>query len=152
MLHIQFEERCILIQGKGRRERMVIFGESCEKRLKSYFAQERPPVQHSSEPLFLNYRKEPLTTRSVQRICASFQKFLEPGRTLTPHTLRHSFATLFLNEGGDLCTVQRLLGHASLMSTERYTNVSLERLTQLCQNQHPFRSLKLGDDPTSHET
>lgn len=138
MLHINFAEKSILIRGKGRRERIVLFGAPCYERLQAYLAQERAPSKQGTDYLFVNYKNQPLTTRSVQRICAGFQPFLGEGRIITPHKLRHSFATHLLNQGADLCTVQRLLGHASLTSTERYTHVSLERLTKLCTERHPL--------------
>jgi site-specific recombinase XerD len=138
MLHVNFPEKSILIRGKGRRERIVLFGSPCYERLQSYLKHERPMSKQGTDYLFVNYKQQPLTTRSVQRICASFQPFLGSGRIITPHKLRHSFATHLLKQGADLCTVQRLLGHASLTSTERYTHVSLEQLTKLCNERHPL--------------
>lgn len=142
MLHVNFPEKSILIRGKGRRERIVLFGAPCYERLQSYLQQERPPTRQGTDYLFVNYKNQPITTRSVQRICASFQPFLGDGRVITPHTLRHSFATHLLRKGADLCTVQRLLGHASLTSTERYTHVSLQQLTKLCTEQHPLMAIR----------
>jgi integrase/recombinase XerC len=148
MLHVNFAEKTILIRGKGRRERIVLFGTPCYNRLQEYLTKERPPVKQGTDYLFVNYKNQPLTTRSIQRICASFQPFLGQGRIITPHKLRHSFATHLLNQGADLCTVQRLLGHASLTSTERYTHVSLERLTKLCTEKHPLMASR-EDSSTS---
>lgn len=142
MLHVNFAEKTVLIRGKGRRERIVLFGGPCHERLQVYLKQERAPTRQGTDYLFVNYKSQPLTTRSVQRICASFQQFLGDGRIITPHKLRHSFATHLLKQGADLCTVQRLLGHASLTSTERYTHVSLEQLTKLCNEQHPLSSTR----------
>jgi len=140
MLHINFPDQSLIIRGKGRRERIVLFGATCKERLLEYLQKERAPSKHQTEHLFVNYRNQPLTTRSVQRICASFQKFLGSQRPLTPHKLRHSFATHLINQGASLCTVQRLLGHASLTSTEKYTHISLERLQKLCAEKHPLLS------------
>jgi integrase/recombinase XerC len=106
-------------------------------------AHERVSIKRPTDYLFINVLQRPFTTRGIQLICAHFQRFLAPGRTLTPHVLRHSFATHLLDAGADLCTVQRLLGHASLASTERYTHVSLQRLEQLCQTNHPLFDLQL---------
>lgn len=142
MLHVNFPDKSILIRGKGRRERIVLFGTACYDRLQFYLQQERPSSRQGTDYLFVNYKNQPLTTRSVQRICASFQPFLGSGRVITPHKLRHSFATHLLKQGADLCTVQRLLGHASLTSTERYTHVSLEQLTKLCNERHPLTTLR----------
>jgi len=150
MHHLNLQEKTILIRGKGRRERVVLFGEPCKLRLEIYLQQERPAIKHQAEHLFLNYKLMPLTTRSVQRICERFRKFLGPHCTFTPHKIRHSFATTLVDAGTDLCTIQRLLGHASLTSTEKYTHVSLERLTQLCTENHPL-ALQPRDTDKSHE-
>jgi site-specific recombinase XerD len=150
MHHLNLHEKTILIRGKGRRERVVLFGDPCKNRLEIYLAQERPAIKHQAEHLFLNYKLMPLTTRSVQRICERFRKFLGPHCVFTPHKIRHSFATTLVDAGADLCTIQRLLGHASLTSTEKYTHVSLERLTHLCTQQHPLSSASHNTE-SSHE-
>jgi len=143
---VNFNEKTILIHGKGNKERMVLFGTSCEKKLLDYISKERAIIKNPSEHLFLNYRNEPLTTRSIQRICALFGSFLSTNRVITPHKLRHSFATHLLSQGADLRTVQTLLGHKTLASTEKYTHVSLERLTKLCETRHPFIVNKPTED------
>lgn len=147
LYHINFKEQTILIRGKGRKERIVLFGAPCLERIQEYLTNERTPVKQSSEHLFLNYRNQNITTRSIQRICALFQPFLGPNRIITPHKLRHSFATHLINQGADLCTVQKLLGHASLTSTEKYTHVSLERLTTLCNERHPLNTILKKQQP-----
>ena len=81
-----------------------------------------------------------LTTRTVQRIFEMFRSFLKFERRITPHKIRHSFATHLLNQGVDLRTVQELLGHKTLASTEKYTHVSLEDLTKLCDTIHPMNT------------
>ena len=139
---LNFGEKSILIRGKGDKERVVLFGQACEKRLLQYLTHERCAIKHGAEPLFLNYRYQALTTRSVQRICGTFKNFLPIKRPLTPHKLRHSFATHLLSQGADLRTVQELLGHATIASTEKYTHISLERLTTLCNEHHPLSPAK----------
>jgi site-specific recombinase XerD len=129
------------ILGKGKRERMVLFGQKAYERLQDYFTHERPRIAHASDKIFLNYRHEPLTSRSVQRIIEMFRKCLKVQRPITPHKLRHSFATHLLNKGVDLRVVQELLGHKTLSSTEKYTHVSLEHLTKLCETIHPVKDL-----------
>lgn len=135
---INFNEKTILICGKGRKERIVLFGEPCAKKLLNYISVERAIIRNNAEHLFLNYRNEPLTTRSVQRICGMFQEFLQVKRPITPHKLRHSFATHLVHQGADLRTVQELLGHKTMASTEKYTHVSLEHLTTLTTEKHPL--------------
>ncbi len=142
MMHINMREQTIIIRGKGRRERMVLFGEPCKKKLLQYIEKERTPSKYGTDYLFINYRNLPLSTRAIQYICRSFQPLLGPHKLLTPHVLRHSFATHFINNDGDLCTLQRLLGHSSLTSTEWYTHVSLERLTKLCKERHPLLAME----------
>ena len=97
-------------------------------KLSHYLHNERPKAANPNEHIFLNNRDEPLTTRTVQRIFEMFRSFLKFERRITPHKIRHSFATHLLNQGVDLRTVQELLGHKTLASTEKYTHVSLEDL------------------------
>jgi integrase/recombinase XerC len=88
--------------------------------------------------VFVNVRGGPLTTRSVQRIVEKYVRQILPGRqTVSPHTLRHTFATHMLNGGADLRVVQELLGHESLSSTQIYTHVSIDRLKQVYHDAHP---------------
>ncbi len=119
-------EQTITIGGKGKKSRLVLFGSECKKKLDLYITHERVKPQLSTEFLFLNYKNEPLTTRSIQRICSLFSTFLETKKPVTPHVLRHSFATHLIQQGADLKSVQELLGHATLASTERYTHISPE--------------------------
>lgn len=123
---INFAEKTIVIRNPKKKDRIVLFGSACEKKLLRYIQTERAVIKHPAEYLFLNYRNEPLTTRSLQRICAKFQQFLSAKKAITPHQLRHSFAVHMLNQGADIRTVQELLGHASLTSTEKYTELMHE--------------------------
>jgi integrase/recombinase XerC len=138
---IDMDAKTIRILGKGKKERMVLFGIKAQEKIMQYYAQERPEIQSQDEPLFLNYRYEKLTSRSVQRIIKMFRSFLRIERPLTPHKLRHSFATHLLNQGADLRAVQELLGHKTLASTEKYTHVSLENLSKLCESIHPINAI-----------
>ncbi len=138
---IDMDAKTIRILGKGKKERIVLFGEKAHKKIIEYYAIERPAIENQQEPLFLNYRYEKLTPRSVQRIIKMFRSFLHIERPLTPHKLRHSFATHLLNQGADLRAVQELLGHKTLATTEKYTHVSLENLSKLCESIHPINSM-----------
>ena len=91
--------------------------------------------------MFLNYSGKQLASRAVQRVFEMFRKFLKIERAITPHKIRHSFATHLLNQGVDLRVVQELLGHKSLSSTERYTHVSLEDLADMCERIHPMNTM-----------
>jgi site-specific recombinase XerD len=119
-------EQSIRIVGKGKKERLVLFGSECKKKLDLYITHERIKPEIRNEFLFLNYKNEPLTTRSIQRICALFSSFLETKKPITPHILRHSCATHLIQQGADLKNVQELLGHATLASTEQYTHLLLQ--------------------------
>jgi len=138
---IDFVTKTIRIIGKGNRERIVLFGQKAKKRILDYLDNERIQLQSNDEQLFLNHRGGPLTSRSVQRIVVMFRSLLKVDRRITPHKLRHSFATHMLNQGVDLRVVQELLGHKTLASTEKYTHVSLESLSKMCDDRHPINTI-----------
>lgn len=142
MKDLDLENKTIRIWGKGRKERIVLFGSKAQQKIKDYLEKERRPIPRTmQEPLFINQQGTPLTSRSIQRIIQMFRAFLKLDRTITPHKLRHSFATHLLNQGADLRMVQELLGHKSLSSTEKYTHVSLEELAHLCDTIHPINTI-----------
>ena len=143
---IDLNSKAIRIKGKGSKERMVLFGQKAYEKLIRYMEVERAQVQNLEDPFFLNYRNEQLTSRSVQRMFEMFRKFLKVERPITPHKIRHSFATHMLNQGVDLRVVQELLGHATLASTEKYTHVSLEELAKNCQSKHPIHGMLKDKD------
>ncbi len=144
---IDIDSKTIRVMGKGKRERIVLFGTKAKDRMSSYVAHERPQVFGPKAPLFLNRCGGGLTCRSVQRIIAMFRAFLTIERRITPHKIRHSFATHLLSKGVDLRVIQELLGHKTVASTERYTHVSLERLSTLCNTIHPIKTML--KDPTT---
>lgn len=138
---IDRRNRSIRIFGKGRKDRMVLFGKKAEERLLNYMQRERIRLarpEDDEEYLFLNQRGMPLTSRTVQRIIEHFRTFLKIDRTLTPHKIRHSFATHLLNQGTDLRVIKELLGHKSLATTEIYTQVSSAQLAAMCDEKHPL--------------
>lgn len=135
---LDLAQKTIRVKGKGRKERMVLFGQKAQNKLNEYMQKERHRPLSPSEYLFLNNRDTALTARSVQRIFEMFRTFLKFERPITPHKIRHSFATHLLNQGVDLRTIQELLGHKTLASTEKYTHVNLEDLTRLCDTIHPI--------------
>lgn len=117
---INFAEKTITIRNQKSSLRTINLGDSTLAQLKNYLTHERPAIEQQHEYLFLNFRREPLTPRSIQRICAMFGNFLGQGYQLTPQILRHSFAVHLLEQGTDIATVQHLLGHSARLSTERY--------------------------------
>ena len=142
LVNIRFQDmnmkkRTVRVYGKGAKERIVLFGKKAAKKLDQYFDKERPDPLEKHETIFVNYKNKPLHERSVQRICEMFRKFLKVQRPLTPHKIRHSFATHMLSQGADLRMIQELLGHKTLSSTEKYTHVSLTDLSKMCNELHP---------------
>jgi integrase/recombinase XerC len=125
------------VMGKGRKERVVLLGNKAVSALRAYLASPNPWTGRGTTPLFRNSRGGRLTARSVERIVAEQCRALENFPTMTPHTLRHSFATHLLDGGADLRAIQEMLGHASLSTTQQYTHVALDRLMETYDKAHP---------------
>jgi integrase/recombinase XerC len=125
--------RTVRVLGKGDRERVVPVGETALEALAAYL--ERRGRRRG--PLFLNARGGRLTTRSAHRIVRARARQAGIGQRVTPHTLRHSFATHMLGAGADLRLIQELLGHRRLSTTQRYTHVSPEHLMRVYDAAHP---------------
>lgn len=141
---LDLQQKVIRVLGKGRKERIVLFGEKACVQLQKYLNFERIfLVKNNNNYLFLNQQGGQLTSRSVQRILEMFRTCLKIEKQITPHKIRHSFATHLLNQGVDLRMVQELLGHKSLSSTERYTHVTTSQLTQMCDKFHPLNEVDL---------
>ena len=139
--NIDFTNKIIRIMGKGRKERLALFGSKAHIKILEYLEHERPKAHSFAEKLFVNCRNEPLDPRSIQRIISMFGNFLPVKKIITPHKIRHSFATHLLNQGVDLRTVQELLGHQSLSSTEKYTHVTSQQLAEMCDTLHPLHDM-----------
>lgn len=118
--HINFKNNTIIIRNKNRRDRVVIFGNKAAQYIQKYIEHERISIKSTDEKLFLNCKNRPLGIRSIQRICQMFRLYLEDNQSLTPYILRNSFALHMLNNGMELEQVQKLLGHKTRSSTERY--------------------------------
>lgn len=130
----------LLIRGKGRKERMALVGSHAIKALKRWFkVRSLSPREPQDElaPLFVNRFGTRLTTRSVGRLLEKYLKQSGLDLRTTPHTLRHSFATHLLDCGADIRSVQELLGHRSLTTTQIYTHVSTARLKRVYEQAHP---------------
>ena len=129
----------ITVFGKGRKERIALLGAPAAKALREYLAVRSQLTKGNDiRHVFVNHRGGPLTSRSVQRIVHKYATTVLPTRAeISPHTLRHSFATHMLNRGADLRSVQELLGHASLTSTQIYTHLTTERLKEVHRRAHP---------------
>jgi integrase/recombinase XerC len=127
---INFPERLIRVRGKGKKERILPFGKTAEESLQSYL-RIRSSI-HKGEiderAVFLNVRGGRITSRSVQRIVDSHFRQTALRRKISPHSLRHSFASHLLSRGADLRVIQELLGHESLATTQKYTHLDLKHL------------------------
>lgn len=128
--------RCI---GKGSKERIVPVGFQATRAVEQYLEQGRPQLARSQtqQALFLNHRGERLTRQGFWLIIKAYAKHAGIRTDIAPHTLRHSFATHMLNSGADLRSVQELLGHANISTTQIYTHLTTERLRQVYDQAHP---------------
>jgi len=130
-----FASRTVRVMGKGRRERVVPFGRAAGDAVKRHIAASGPASRRNA--VFTGRKGDRLSGRTVQRIVARELAKVSEARHLSPHVLRHTFATHMLNAGADLRAVQELLGHASLSSTQIYTHVTTERLKEVYRRSHP---------------
>lgn len=132
---LDFSEGTVRVTGKGSKERVALFGESCAEAIRAYMARERP--SDGTDFLFLNPDGVGLSTRSIQNVIKRWARRAGLPNDVSPHTLRHSFATHLLDGGADLKSVQQLLGHESLATTQIYTHISVERLRDAVLKAHP---------------
>lgn len=130
---IDFISGIIKVMGKGKKERLVPIGDTALTAIKSYIDKRKK----QSQVLFLNKNAKRITSRGVRNVVGKYLKSAGLRRGISPHTLRHSFATHLLNRGADLRTVQELLGHANLSSTQIYTHLTTERLKNVYDKAHP---------------
>ena len=137
VVDLDFKESLVLVKGKGRKERIVPIGTNAMEALQNYLP-ERISLKKKSPALFLNNRGGRLTQRSVRRILVQYSRMISLKGDISPHTLRHTFATHLLHEGADLRSIQELLGHASLSTTQKYTHVDIGHLTEVYDKAHPL--------------
>lgn len=143
---INFSSRTILILGKGNKERIVPYGDYCEEILKLYLKDGYLSLNtQNSSYLFLNARGAKLTERGVRYLLEEIIKKTSVQKNISPHMIRHSFATHLLNQGCDLMTVQKLLGHESIKATQIYTHVTTDRLRSVYQNSFPRARIDSDD-------
>jgi len=136
---LRLASRSCTVQGKGRRERLALFGEPAARALERYLAEVRPRwVRGRDVPeVFVSARGRRITRQAIWYRIRDYGRALGIGHKLTPHVLRHSFATHLLEGGADLRIVQEMLGHADIGTTEIYTHVSRSRLHDLVNRRHP---------------
>lgn len=133
---IDFNNKRIIVQGKGNKERIVYYGDYAEEVLKEYLGTH---IRKDNEYVFLNSKGDKITEGGIRYIIGNIMDKLSVKVHVTPHVLRHTFATDMLNNGCDIKVVQELLGHSSLKATEIYTHVTNERLKEVYYSCFPRR-------------
>lgn len=129
----------VRVRGKGKKERIVPVGQEAMRAIKDYL-DERPPKEGDpgfKRPLYLNRSGGRLSDRSIRRMILKYARRIALKKDISPHTLRHSFATHMLDRGADLRSVQELLGHQNLATTQIYTHVTTRRLKEAYDSAHP---------------
>src|SRR5688500_8105294 len=158
---LNLSSRTVRVMGKGRKERLVPFNRSTEDAIRSWLkdwheliaARPVPPRKGTSkragDALFLNYQGKRLSTRSVDRLVRKYVAQCSTQFGISPHALRHSFATHLLERGADLRAIQELLGHARLSTTQRYTHVNAAQLIDVYRKAHPRAGKSSGSSGSS---
>jgi len=139
-VEVDLDSRLVRVLGKGRKERIVPFGEPAAEALERYWPDRRQLAARGAgagDAVFLNARGGRLTARSVHRLVRRHLRQAALRSGLSPHSLRHAFATHLLERGADLRAIQELLGHASLSTTQKYTQVSTAQLLKVYEKAHP---------------
>ena len=131
---IELRARLVKVRGKGAKERIVPFGSKAQEAIRAYLEVRGAPEE---DALFVNYRGGRITARSVRRLFNGYVRDVSLRAGVSPHTLRHSFATHLLNAGADLRAIQELLGHASLSTTQKYTHLNDWQLIAVYKKAHP---------------
>ncbi|WP_419948694.1 site-specific tyrosine recombinase XerD [Candidatus Palauibacter sp.] len=136
---VDLDEGLVRVRGKGSKERLVPVGSAALSAVRRYLRESRPEIErgHGEGRMFLNLRGRPLSRMGVWKILRRHVERAGIEKRVTPHTLRHSFATHLLEGGADLASVQEMLGHADISTTEIYTHVDRTHLRQVHRSHHP---------------
>ena len=151
--NLEIEQRIIKVLGKGKKERLLPLGKKTTEIIKLYlkFRSEHIKTKNLISPssgLFLNQRGQTISVRGVRKIMSHYIRANNFPKNISPHSLRHTFATHMLDAGADLRAIQEMLGHASLSTTQKYTHLTIDRLSETYDKAHP-RS-RLGSRMTGH--
>lgn len=144
---LDFQQGMVIVVGKGQKERLIPVGNQALDAVQNYLplrlsliaAKLKRGHSHTEDPLFLNSRGGRLSSRSIERMVAAYGVRAGIPVPVTPHALRHSFATHLLEMGADLRVVQELLGHASLSTTQKYTHLTIDHLMDVYDRAHPLK-------------
>jgi integrase/recombinase XerC len=153
--NVDLSARIVRVMGKGGKERMVPFNQAAERALRTWLkdrAALRMASRTKDDPVFVNYRGTRLTGRSVHRLVRRYVTECSTQMGISPHALRHSFATHLLQRGADLRTIQELLGHARLSTTQRYTHVNAAQLIEVYRQAHPKAREREGREERGRRT
>jgi integrase/recombinase XerC len=140
--NLDLESRLVRVSGKGGKERLIPIGRKAITAIREYLEhtdkiRKKMGYLKARGPLFLNYRGGRLSARNVHRMVKRYSRECGITMEISPHSIRHTFATHLLDGGADLRSIQELLGHASLSSTQKYTHVSIDKLMEVYDKSHP---------------
>lgn len=146
--NINISNKEIKVLGKGSKERIVFFGDYAKKYLELYLEESRPYLETNkkTKKLLLNNNGDPISTRGIQLVIDNIVRDASLKHNISPHVLRHTFATDLLNNGADLKSVQELLGHSSLSTTQIYTHITNDRLRSVYLKAFPRQKEKVDKD------
>jgi len=137
MTHMDLIAGVVKVRGKGKKERITILGKEAEKALRTYLDRRKPLAKDPEGALFINKNGKRLSDRGVRRLVDKYVRQCSIEKKISPHSLRHSFATHLLNNGADLRSVQELLGHKNLSTTQIYTHLGTRKIQEMYAKAHP---------------